>query len=431
MPTLKLNRRNVSGLAPAARPVTYYDADLKGFGLKIMPSGVRTWIVEYRPGAGGRGVAKKRMKVGGSELSPEQARGSAERLLASVSLGSNPAAERAEERETVTIAELLANFISRHVRPKRKAATTDFYERTIRLHVLPEIGSKRATAVARTDIAKMHAAIATKRAGGGEFVANRALAILSAAFGWAQRVGLVPDGFNPATRIEKFDERSRDRFLSSEEIGRLGAALREAETVGLPYEVDESRPKAKHAAKPESRRTVFSLHVTGAIRLFLLTGARLREILHLRWTEIDFERGILLLPDSKTGRKAVVLSGAAAAVLAGLPRIGSFVIASASAGTDNDRPRADLKKPWAAISKRAGLSGLRIHDLRHSFASIGAGAGLSLPVIGGLLGHSQPSTTQRYAHLATEPVRAAADLVAGRISDAMDSGGESVGVDRA
>lgn len=419
MPTIRLTRRNVQGLQPAAKPVTYYDTDLKGFGLKIMPSGVRTWIVEYRPGAGGRGVAKKRMKVGGSELSPEQARGAAELLLASVSLGSNPAAARAEERETVTVAELLENFVSRHVKPKRKAATAEFYERTIRLHVLPEIGSKRATAVARTDIARMHAAIATKKSGGGQFVANRALAILSAAFGWAQRVSFVPDGFNPATKIEKFEEHSRDRFLTSDEINRLGDTLREAETVGLPYDVDEASPKAKHAAKPESRRTVFSPHVTGAIRLYLLTGARLREILNLRWSEIDFERGMLLLPDSKTGRKAVVLSGAALAVLTALPRIGTYVIAGASAATDKEQPRADLKKPWAAISKHAGLTGVRIHDLRHTFASFGAGAGLSLPVIGGLLGHSQPSTTQRYAHLATDPVRAAADVIANRIDAAM------------
>lgn len=416
MPTLKLTRRNVSSLQPAAKAVTYYDTDLKGFGLKLMPSGARSWIVEYRPGAGGRGVAKKRLKVGGDALSPEQAREAAEKLLASVALGKDPASDRSAEREAMTVSDLLDMFIERHVEAKRKAASAEFYVRTARLHIKPAVGSKRVNLLQRADVTRMHGAIAAKEKGGGRFVANRALAILSAAYGWAGRNGFVTDGFNPAAGVERFEEEGRERYLTADEMARLGAALREAETIGLPYDVDETAPKARHAPKPENRRTVFSPHVTGAIRLLMLTGCRLREILHLRWSEYDAERGMLFLPDSKTGRKAVVLSAAAQDVLAALPRVGIYVIASSDPG----RPRHDIKKPWTAVSKRAGLKGVRLHDLRHSFASVGAAAGMSLPTIGGLLGHADAATTQRYAHLQVDPVRAAADVIAGRIADAMN-----------
>jgi integrase len=224
---------------------------------------------------------------------------------------------------------------------------------------------------------------------------------------------------NPTRGVDKYPEKSRERYLTGGEFARLGEAIREAETVGLPWTVDESKPNAKHAAKTEKRRTVISPHATAAVRLLLLTGARLREILHLRWEHIDFDRGLLILPDSKTGRKTIVLGGPAAAVLADIPRIGIYVIAGQTAGTEREKPRADLNKPWRAIAKRARLAGLRIHDLRHTHASIGAGAGLGLPIIGKLLGHSKSVTTQRYAHLDVDPLRRAADHIGSHIAEAM------------
>jgi integrase len=196
---------------------------------------------------------------------------------------------------------------------------------------------------------------------------------------------------------------------------RLGDAIREAETTGLPYAVD----KAKHAPKEENRRTVIGPHAAAAMRLLILTGARLREILHLRWEHVDFERGMLLLSDSKTGKKSIVLNAPALDVLANLPRVGAYVIAGNSAGTEDEQARSDLKRPWAAVSKRAGLEGVRIHDLRHTHASVGAGAGLGLPIIGKLLGHAQASTTARYAHLDADPLRRASDRIGSHISAAM------------
>ena len=157
----------------------------------------------------------------------------------------------------------------------------------------------------------------------------------------------MPEGFNPASRIEKNREQGRERFLTTDELERLGSALREAETIGLPWDVNVDAPKAKHLPKEENRRTVISPHATAAIRLLILTGCRLREILHLRWAEVDFERGMLHLPDSKTGRKSVVLNAPALAVLDGVPRVGEFVIAGRPPQRKGqaERPRSDLKKP--------------------------------------------------------------------------------------
>ena len=171
----------------------------------------------------------------------------------------------------------------------------------------------------------------------------------------------------------------------------------------------------------EKRLTVLSPFATAAIRLLLFTGCRLREILHLKWTDLDLDRGMLHLADSKTGRKSVVLSAPALEILAALPRLGDYVIA----GTDPTQPRSDLKRPWTLVCRRAGLEGLRLHDLRHSFASVGAGAGLGLPVIGKLLGHASPTTTARYAHLDNDPVRRATNAIGATIAAALD--GKPVG----
>ena len=231
------------------------------------------------------------------------------------------------------------------------------------------------------------------------------------------RYGDGSEGHNPVKGVKKYREEGRERFLTIEELGRLGDALREGERVGLPYSVDETKPTAKHAPRVEHRRVKLDRFATAAIRLLILTGARLREILNAKWEQIDIERGLIFLADSKTGRKPLYLSAAAQEVLADIPRIegNPHVIAGAKDGA----PRSDLKKPWAAVSRAAGLEGVRIHDLRHSFASFGAGASLGLPIIGKLLGHSQPATTARYAHLDADPMRRAANTIGATISAAM------------
>jgi len=220
---------------------------------------------------------------------------------------------------------------------------------------------------------------------GGKGTATRTVRLLGGIFSFAVRRKLRND--NPVRGIEKYPDRKSERFLSTDEFERLGASIREAETIGLALEVDEQQPNSKHVAK-RRKPTIISSHVAAALRLLIFTGCRLREILGLRWNQVDLERGMLFLPDSKTGRKGVVLNVIAIQVLRDLERIGDYVIAGDEAGTEQEKPRADLKRPWRAITRRAGLVGLRIHDLRHSFASVGAGGGMGLPIVGKLLGHA-------------------------------------------
>jgi hypothetical protein len=265
----------------------------------------------------------------------------------------------------------------------------------------------------RAVISRLHGSISKT----APISANRSIALVSSIWSWAARRDIVVLSENPARGIEKNREQAKDRYLKSAEFARLGDALRIAETEGLPWDVNEQHPNAKHHAKPHNRKTKSDPYAVAAIRLLILTGARLSEILNLKWTEIDFERGIAFLSESKTGRKPIYLSAAALAVLASIPRVegNTYIIV----GSKEGQPRIDLKKPWAAVRKAADLDDLRLHDLRHSFASIGAGASLGLPIVGKLLGHSQPQTTTRYAHLDADPLRRAANLIGSDISAAM------------
>jgi integrase len=241
------------------------------------------------------------------------------------------------------------------------------------------------------------------------------LAVIGSMYAYAERAGIVAEGLNPARKIEKFKESRRERFLTAEELERLGRAIREAETVGIPWRIETTKPTIKHLAKPKHRFTQINEFAAAALRLLLFTGCRLREILNLRWENVDMERGLLFLPDSKTGRKTVVLNGPALSVLCQLSRIGPYVIT----GADPEKPRPDLHRAWQTVIKRADLLGVRLHDLRHTYASFGAGGGFGLPILGRLLGHTQPATTARYAHLDNDPLRHASEAIAQRIDAAL------------
>jgi integrase len=406
--TQKLTKKVIDGLAARNRLYAVYDSTLPGFGCRVAPSGTRSWIVEFRPYGGGRGVAKKRITLGAvSVLTPEQAREAAGDILARVRLGQDVPHDRAARRSVPTIAELVEKFMLEEVRPTRKPRTAVLYEMYFRVHVLPALDDKRAREITAADVAKLHRKIGAK----APVTANRVLALISGLFSWAARIGEVPGDLKPARGITRYREQGRERFLSSDELARLGDALREAETLGVPWIVDESRPTSKHVPKG-NRRTKVSPFATAALRLLLLTGCRLREILNLRWEEFDREKGMLFLPDSKTGRKPVILSGIAVAVLESIPHAGDYVVS----GKHPDRARRDLKRPWEAIRQRAGLGSMRLHDLRHSFGAIGAGSNLGLPVIGKLLGHKRAETTSRYAHIAADPLKIAADAIASKLA---------------
>lgn len=388
----------------------YYDSELTGFCLKVLPTGAKRWCVEYRSGAGGRSVGKTRMVLGSaSKLTPDQARQSAAKILAAVALGQDPAGKRSRERAMPTFAEFAERYLREEAETKLKPGTVVNYRIYLRKHAAPIIGTRKVDALDTADVAKMHRKI-------GQAVpmtANRVVEFVGSVFRYAAISGLVPRGHNPAAHVQGFREQRRERFLNSAELGRLGDAIREAETTGIPWKVDKDQPNAKHI--PKNGRTKIGPHVAAALRLLILSGARLREILGLRWEYVDLERGLLLLPDSKTGRKAIILNAPALAILKELPRVDVHVIASDIQG----QPRHDLNKPWKLVASRADLAGVRIHDLRHTHASYGAGAGFGLPIIGKLLGHSQPATTARYAHLDNDPLKRASELIGGRLAEAM------------
>jgi integrase len=333
-------------------------------------------------------------------------------LLGQVEQGADPVDERRRARAVRTFREVADEFMRLHVEAKRKSRTHGDYKVLLASHILPAIGNTRIVDLRRVDVSRLHAKLSAT-----PYAANRSLALISSIWNWCAKRDEVAFADNPAKGIERNPERKRERFLTREEFARLGDALREAETVGLTWTVDEAAPNAKHLPK-EKRRTVIDPHAAGAIRLLILTGARLREILLAKWEYVDLERSVIFLADSKTGAKPIYLSAAAQEVLASLPRIvGNPHIIP---GEKDGAPRADLKKPWAAVSRAAGLEGVRIHDLRHSFASFGAGASLGLPIIGKLLGHSQAATTHRYAHLDSDPMRRAVDTIGSTISAAMN-----------
>lgn len=424
--SIKISKRAVD-LADCARGRhSLWDGELRGFGVQIEPTGTKTYVVRYRPKGLGRDGPRRFYKIGRhGDLTADEARQRAKAILGLVADGQDPAAklkaarsEHVRRRDALTIEALGAIFLKEHVKARRKARTAVGYETLLHKHAYPQIGRIKAEALSRADVARLHASLK-----GSPHTANRVVAVLGSMYSYAQKNGLVPENLSPTRGVEKFQEEGRERYLSSAELHRLGAAIAEGETIGLPWEFDPAAPNAKHVPKEwKGQREKLDPHASAAIRLLLLTGARLREILDLRWSHVDLERGLLFLPDSKTGRKTIVLSSAAMAIverlaaedIAGRKRNG-YVIK----GVEDGKPRRDLKRPWEAIRRHAKLDGVRLHDLRHTFASLGAGASLGLPIVGKLLGHSQPQTTARYAHLDADPLRRASDIIGAQIEKAM------------
>jgi integrase len=389
MAAARITKRAVDAAHPASKDTYLWDDELSGFGLKITPARRKVYLVQYR--VGGRRGRTRRVTIGQhGELTPTSARIEAKRLLGEVAIGRDPASDRDKTKADKTLAAVLDQFMTEHVKSKRKASTAREYQRIAKLYVVPRLGRRPIGDIKRQDIAKLHYELATK-----PYQANRTLALLSKFFNWAEKHGLRSDGSNPCRHIEKYRESRRERFLSEAEIARLGDALREAE---------------KHRSA-----TVWAI---AAIRLLIFTGARLSEVLTLEWHHVDAEHGLLMLPDSKTGKKAIRLNSPARQVLESVPRLegNPFVICGERPG----QHLVNLQKPWRRIRKAAKLDEVRIHDLRHSFASVAASGGQSLVVIGKMLGHSQPATTARYAHLADDPVKAANDAVGARIAAAMN-----------
>ena len=383
----KLTIRTVAAAKPADRDILVWDDQLPGFGLRVKPSGVKSYLIQYR----NKHNVSRRYTLGRhGVIGPEKARVKAKSLLAGVQDGADPATERKEALNAPTMAELTEQYMDEYAMPRKKPSSVEQDERNIRCHILPALGrNKKAADVSRQDVMKMVNGL--KDTPGAS---NRARAVLSKMMELAEVWGIRPPNSNPCKHVKKYPESKRERFLTMEEFNRLGETLAEAE-----------------------QQNVESPQAIAAFKLLIFTGCRRGEILGLRWDEVDQERQCLRLTDSKTGPKVVHLNAPALQVLQGIERKeGSpWVIP----GRNPQDCLVDLKGPWRRIRKKAGLDGLRIHDLRHSFASVGAAGGVPLQMVGLMLGHAQASTTERYSHLAPDPVKTANEVIGQRIAAAM------------
>jgi integrase len=380
-----LTKRFVESRTPAAKDTFYWDEEVSSFGLRVKPSGRRSYIIQYRT----KGRVSRRYTIGPHGVyTVEKAREKARRLLQAVRDGRDPAAEKGNALVAPTVAKLAERYLEEHAEVKKKPSSVRSDKLNLNNHILPELRQRPVAEVTRADIMNLRHKM---RAIPG--ASNRVLALLSKMFNLAERWGWRPDGSNPCRHVERYDEKKMDRFLSIEELRRLGEALVEA-----------------------ARTQSVSPPAVAAIRLLVFTGCRVSEILMLEWPHVDEAQKCLRLADSKTGAKIVHLNAPALEVLAVIKKRdgNAHVIAGRGSG-----PLQNLRRPWLEIRKAAGLDDVRLHDLRHSFASVAVAGGLSLPVIGALLGHTQAATTQRYAHLAADPLKQATEMVGRRIAAAM------------
>ncbi len=395
----RLTKRTVDAAIAQPKDSFIWDSELSGFGLKITPKGRKVFVLQYR--LGGRKGVTRRYTIGTfGKLTADQARVEAKRLLGEVSRGNDPQDLKSQQRAIPKLHELLDSFLEIHVGAKLKPSTATEYRRAVSLHIKPRMKDHPIDTFKRSDISRLHHAMRSN-----PYQANRTLALLSKFFNWCEVEDYRTDNSNPCRHVKKFKEEKRERFLSQDELKRLSDALTEIEQSGLLIDDDTGN------------RWMPSPHIIAAIRLLILTGARLSEILTLKWEYVDFDHARIRLPDSKTGAKTIYLNAPALEVLSQIPRLDKnpFVVCGEKQGAH----LVNLQKPWRRIRSVAGIDDVRIHDLRHSFAAVAASSGMSLPMIGALLGHSQPQTTARYAHLAEDPKQAASEAIAKSISKSM------------
>ena len=378
-----LSSRTVERLS-VEKDTVFWDRELTGFGVRVYPTGGKVYIVQARGPDGPKRVTVGRHGV----LNAEQARQRAALIIARVKAGESPVPEPLAAKRTTgpTVGALAERFLAEYAEVRYKPGTLAWTRSAVRRYIVPELGKLPLTAVERAQVLTLH-----HRLHSTPSIANAVVRTLSLMYRLAADWGLVPEGCNPCRTITKYPRRGRERFLTDEEFTRLGQVLDEAETRG-------------GATAP----------AVAAIRLLMLTGCRKSEILTLRWEHVALDEAELRLPDSKAGARVISLPPMAVKLLAGLPRNpdSPWVIPGRYPGTH----LRDLADAWKAIRTRAGLDDVRIHDLRHSFASRALALGESLPMIGKLLGHSQVETTARYAHLARDTVHESAARIANSLA---------------
>jgi integrase len=328
---------------------TVWDNDCRGFGVRRQVRDA-SYILKVR--VHGR---QRFLTIGkhGAPWTPESARMRARRLLGEIAEGKDPAAVRDAQRVVPNFKEFSDRYLNEHALPRKKPRSVEEDRRNLRLHIWPELAKRRLTDITELDIARLHAKGKSRPAN-----ANRCLALLSHVFNIAEKWGERPRATNPCAHVDKYPERARERMLSPDELARLGDALRLA-AIGYPDDF-KVMGRAINRSSPEDWRAI------ALVRLLIFSGARLQEVLTMRWAEIDEARGIARLPDSKSGAKNVFLPAPALEVLSKLPRFDNnpYVLP----GDRNGRHFNGPQKAWQRIRGLAELDDVRIHDLRHAHA---------------------------------------------------------------
>jgi integrase len=372
----KITKRAVEKLAQGE---TLFDTDVPGFYVRRQikrPSYGIKFRLNGRQGSfaiGTHGI-----------FSPDQARRKARELLVGVQNGIDPREEKRRQKQGLTVADAIKRFLTTHTERLSKPETQKQYNRLLKSIVTPKLGKKKLKEVTLNDIERLHAAHEDT-----PYQANRMLAILSKLFNQAEKWGERDQGSNPCRHVDRYPEKSRERFLSGDELRNLAATL----NASWPEENSGQNSETTPLASP---------HCIAAIWLLLLTGARLNEILTLKWEFLSDDLTSARLPDSKTGTKTIYFSEPAQNILQRLPKIegNEFVIA----GRKEGRHLVNLRKPWQRILDAANIRDARLHDLRHTYASYGAMNGLNQPLLMKLLHHTQSQTTEKYLHLQDAPL---------------------------
>ena len=385
-----LSNRTVAALR-VERDTMFWDRDLTGFGVRVYPSGGKVYVAQARGPEGPKRVTVGRHDV----LNADRARRRAALVIARIKAGEEPVPLLLAARLNggPTVADLAGRYLEEHVSVRLKPETQRRVRGVIDNHILPALGGLPLEAVERGHVVELHRTLSDRPTS-----ANKAVKILSHMYRLGEGWDLVPEGCNPCRSVEKYTERSRERFLTDAEFARLGRVLDEAIESGGAWPL-----------------------AVAAIRLLMLTGCRKSEVLTLRWSDVDLEAGEIHLADAKTGPRAVQLPPAAVGLLQALPRRKDSPWVFPGNDRDGRYSGSGLDHVWQTVRAAAGLEDARLHDLRHSFASRALALGESLSMIGKLLGHNKIDTTARYAHLARDSIKASSARVAESIgADILD-----------
>lgn len=400
-----ITKRFVDSINPGPKESEFWDDKIPGFGIRVKPSGIKSYVIRYRTPSG-----QRRLTLGQhGRITPDQARDLAKKRFHEISQQKDPSAQRKEEREAPTVRELAERYLTEHAEVHNKPGTARETRRLLERNVLPRLGRFKIGDLTDEHVAALHKSMRST-----PYEANRTLSALSAMMSFAEEEGVRPEGSNPcrSRRVKRYKERPRERHLSADELSRLGTVLEEAEA-----------------------ENAFPVAALRAIRLLTLSGTRLGEVLSLRWdwtdlpegcNWVDLSAGCLRLGDTKRGSRTVYLGSTALALIREMPREGNPYVFP---GRRDGAHFVGLQKIWEKIRDRARLQGARLHTLRHTFATVGGEMGFSPILVAGLLGHRSWSkvagmsgfaTTEGYVHVSGNPLRQVAEAISRRIAIALE-----------